>query len=1781
MQLTVSGGFTVRNTLTVLNDQGEPLGISDNALGNGSNLKMNVEAGQKIFVRIDSRLGGTGNYTLGVVTGDRFLDDVGSNAESSTLVPVSSAGAIQARGKIDNPGDVDWFRFTAPSSGQFTVKMSASGASRLQPAIDAFNSNLISLAFQEARQGEGSVTVRFGVVAGQAYYLAARGLGIDSAAMVGDYQFSSSLATAGVAANDDYAGTIQGAAPIKLNKGQGELRGVLENSADTDMFKFTVPAAGRMLVRLSYGSSVPAARLTMLGVDGRETGTLVDTGTKGLWEYTAEGGKEVYLRLDSLGEGDQSYTLSIAADEETGIAQLARVISPDAAGAVLDGAIQLAGDADLLAVDTTLDGRLIARLDPRGSIFATRLEILDQSGRVLTTGTLDAQFRQQANLVVTPGQRYFVRVTGDDGATGRYQLQVRQIADDQPDLPSLAKTDLQLAQSTTGAVQFDGDSDVFRFTADQSGDFIFQAKAGSGKLDPRISIIDANGNELGFNDNGGQGTAALLGLTLESGQTVYVKVGGKPGGGSGNYELLVTSDRIADGDDYADTLRLALKEQSSLLSLADGSGSVEGSINRTDDIDLFRLVVPSNGRFEILVKASGGLNPRLDLLDATGRLVAGDDAGGQGVDAFISRVLTGGDQIFLKIQGLSDTIGGYSLEFRPFQTTGQTIPDDVGDSVEQAKALNLNADGIAVFDGNIEVGGDVDYFTVAVAESGSLLIDLGTSGTGNLDTILYAKASATSQWEVNDNVRGSTASRVVLDVKAGDIVQVKATGFGTTTGKYALKLEMLPPVPDDFTNNLADPEPLESNLTGNQSGEIESVGDRDLFVYTPSEDGFLTVALERVVGSGLNPQLRLLDTQGNILVQDNDSGVGVNSLAQVRVRAGVPVLIQAGSALANTGKYQLAWSLSTDDFGDTAGSAQELDVTNNLFEQDGRLGTSSDNDWFVYVADREGLVTFRMEPTNSNETLDPYLFVLDGSMAIMGSSSRVDGGKLAEVSIQVSAGQVFYLQTASLGRTMGDYRLSSTAVADDYGSSKENAFELELDGQNRLADLEGAVDISLDRDWFQIVAQADGRVRMSLTGVDEFDPAILVVDADGRIVAANDDFGGSADSRVDLRLKANEVYYIEASGFGSSEGAYVLRIDDIPDVADDYGDTSDLASALFPDQLGVTSGSGNLGHDTDNDYLRLIPAKSGTAVLNLTASSELGGSARVRIYTLLDGKQVQIGSAQGSAVLKVSFPVTAGQDIFVRIDSPKAGMGSYSFDVQIAEVSSGDRPIDSDTLRAISDEFNRAFIQRISAMLNPSDIYDVQKEIAKDLVNSYLAASGLPSGNVLLIFLDPVDFVAEDPSGRQVGQTTGSGTIMENGAASVSSRGALDLVVIPNAQAGQFQMQLLGVGGGRVMAGATMLTKDGSTINPAVSMRGQAISGNIPVGEVPKQGLQLVLDFRNGAGNDTGGSGSPGNTGGTTGTGSNTGEAGSGGAASTGVTSVVGSTLANSTLVQTLAGLTNGFGADLASIGTQVTQSLTNLMIVATTGVGGKSGDDSVLGKMMAGEDFQRSILSAVTITQNVASAIYRTGDYLVRSLPRTERILIGSLAPARQLANATLLPAVRETIGKVLGDAASATLKQADAVASTALSVFAKSAAKIPGVAAPKKAADSLRSEAPGQDDRTQTIAHLFAPGDQPDTVMEQPVEAQRAEDSLWRVIGTLSEKAQNTNPAVLPLAPEVSVEHEAGEKKRLAGLAAAMLLAPSWAAAIHPDGDRNKRPASLPPKRDPKEDKKNENNS
>lgn len=60
----------------------------------------------------------------------------------------------------------------------------------------------------------------------------------------------------------------------------------------------------------------------------------------------------------------------------------------------------------------------------------------------------------------------------------------------------------------------------------------------------------------------------------------------------------------------------------------------------------------------------------------------------------------------------------------------------------------------------------------------------------------------------------------------------------------------------------------------------------------------------------------------------------------------------------------------------------------------------------------------------------------------------------------------------------------------------------------------------------------------------------------------------------------------------------------------------------------------------------------------------------------------------------------------------------------------------------------------------------------------------------------------------------------------------------------KFEMQLVGVGGGRVLCGATSLPPSGTGNSPSRPKPGTKLPGATVVEECPKEGLQLVLDFR-------------------------------------------------------------------------------------------------------------------------------------------------------------------------------------------------------------------------------------------------------------------------------------------------------------------------------------------------
>jgi hypothetical protein len=144
-------------------------------------------------------------------------------------------------------------------------------------------------------------------------------------------------------------------------------------------------------------------------------------------------------------------------------------------------------------------------------------------------------------------------------------------------------------------------------------------------------------------------------------------------------------------------------------------------------------------------------------------------------------------------------------------------------------------------------------------------------------------------------------------------------------------------------------------------------------------------------------------------------------------------------------------------------------------------------------------------------------------------------------------------------------------------------------------------------------------------------------------------------------------------------------------------------------------------------------------------------------------------------------------------------------------------------------------------------------------------------------------------------------------------------VVIPGAVGGQYNLQMTGTGGGQVLAGVAMVGANGQVINPTIT--GGQSSGGIAASNVPKTGLNIVLDFGSNSGGGNGNSGG-GNSNGGNGNGGDTAQsgpvAGSTTASASASSTSASSTSASSSTASAATGLTS-----LAALANAITQSAT------------------------------------------------------------------------------------------------------------------------------------------------------------------------------------------------------------------------------------------------------------------
>ena len=337
------------------------------------------------------------------------------------------------------------------------------------------------------------------------------------------------------------------------------------------------------------------------------------------------------------------------------------------------------------------------------------------------------------------------------------------------------------------------------------------------------------------------------------------------------------------------------------------------------------------------------------------------------------------------------------------------------------------------------------------------------------------------------------------------------------------------------------------------------------------------------------------------MVSDDDSGVGLNSRVIYTPTAASTYYVQA-SGLSGPGLG--TYTLSVIVLGANGASEADTDFPNNNTTSGrvevgasatGNIGANGDGDWFrvdletgkTYQIDLEGADTTR------GTLSDPTLSVYDGSgNAITNDDDSGTDLNSLLIYTATATGSHYLGARGSVTRT-GTYTLSvreletRTVEGDtDFAGSTATLGRVEVGG-SATGDIENVA----DGDWFRVVLEKDKTYVFDLEGTETgsgtlADPILLLRDASGNTLEADDNGGDGANSRLEYTATADGIYYLSATTptTATSGGTYTLSVREAAPPDDCSADTTTTCEV---DVGGSATGTFETGNDRDRFAVEL------------------------------------------------------------------------------------------------------------------------------------------------------------------------------------------------------------------------------------------------------------------------------------------------------------------------------------------------------------------------------------------------------------------------------------------------------------------------------------------------------------------------------------------------------------------------------------------------------------------
>ncbi len=608
--------------------------------------------------------------------------------------------------------------------------------------------------------------------------------------------------------------------------------------------------------------------------------------------YAPQQSGEVFVEArayseDGTGRYRLSATSAVVPPDDAGndTATRARIT----AGRTVNGQIEYEGDVDVY--------RLSARSGTRYSITLTGagasalgdplLRVLDADGNELAVNDDDGESLNSA-LEFTPDSSGDVFVEARafaDAYAGGYALAIAS---------ARAPTDrLSADRNTRGRLNVGGevrdvidpvtDKDWYRIRleAGQSYRFTLNSSGDNPLADPYLALMNAAGEEVAMDDDGGEGFNSYLEFTAPTTGNYFLAAQSFAGGSAGGYTLAARA-----GDVPSDA--------STDASLSAEGDYREGILSPAGDRDWFAITLAEGQGVRIGVNtlegAEGLADPYLIIYGPDGAEVLRDDDGGDGLNAWSEFQAATGGVHHLEVRGFTDdSVGRYAVTL----TAGE-----IGGSPDMAEYLVASMEGRVA---TIGTPGDVDWFVIEMIEGRPYRINLDGVEGGLADPLLVLYDQTGQEIARDDDGGLGLNSYLTFVSPTGGPYFAAASAYdGQSTGQYSLRVTDTDVPGHVYTDEMLD------QVGDERVGRIEIEGDTDTFRV--DLEGGVAYTID-VRGHGdrplADPFLAIVNEENNRLTSDDDSGPGMDARLRFTPENSGAYFLQASGLGGSTGWYQI------------------------------------------------------------------------------------------------------------------------------------------------------------------------------------------------------------------------------------------------------------------------------------------------------------------------------------------------------------------------------------------------------------------------------------------------------------------------------------------------------------------------------------------------------------------------------------------------------------------------------------------------------------------------------------------------------------------------------------------------------------------------------------------------------------------------------------------------------------------------------------------------------------